>query len=126
MIYGIGTDIVAVQRMDALHTRFGGKLAERILAPEERGDYAKAANKARFLAKRFAAKEALSKALGTGMRSPVSLRAMVVAHDAQGKPGFEPAPELAAWMRARAIHSTHLSLTDEQDYVVAFVIAEQA
>jgi holo-[acyl-carrier protein] synthase len=126
MIYGIGTDIVAVQRMDALHGRFGGKLAERILAPEELGEYAESANKERFLAKRFAAKEALSKALGSGMRAPVTFRSMIVVHDALGKPGFAPAPELAAWMQARAIRSTHLSLSDEQDYVVAFVIAELA
>lgn len=126
MIFGIGTDIVSVQRMNALHDRFRGKLAERILAPEEWGDYTEAANKERFLAKRFAAKEALSKALGSGMRSPVTFRSMSVVHDVLGKPGFTVAPELAAWMQVRAIRSTHLSLSDEQDYVVAFVIAEQA
>ncbi len=126
MIYGIGTDIVAVKRMDDLHARYGGKLAERLLAPEEWGDYAEANNKEHFLAKRFAAKEAFSKAVGTGMRSPVSFTTLSVVHDKQGKPGFVYAPELGNWLKAQGIKSTHLSLSDEQDYVVAFVVAECA
>lgn len=125
MIYGIGTDIVAVNRMNDLHARYGGKLAERILAPEEWGDYAEATNKEHFMAKRFAAKEAFSKAVGTGMRSPVSFTAIIVVHDKQGKPGFIFSPELAAWLKSRDIKATHLSLSDEQEYVVAFVVAER-
>jgi holo-[acyl-carrier protein] synthase len=125
MIYGIGTDIVAVQRMQALHGRYHAKLARRILAPVEWGDYAAAKQQDRFLAKRFAAKEAFAKAVGTGMRAPVSFSAISLLHDPLGKPGFGYAPELAAWLAARGIHSTHLSLSDEQDYVVAFVVAEQ-
>jgi holo-[acyl-carrier protein] synthase len=124
MIYGIGTDIVAVKRMDGLHARYGGKLAERLLAPEEWGDYAEAKNKEHFLAKRFAAKEALAKAVGTGMRAPVSFTTISVVHDTQGKPGFVYSPELSAWLKAHGVKSTHLSLSDEQDYVVAFVVAE--
>jgi len=124
MIYGIGTDIVAVKRMDDLHTRYGGKLAERLLAPEEWGDYAEAANKEHFLAKRFAAKEAFAKSVGTGMRTPVSFTTISVVHDARGKPGFIFSPELSGWLNAHGVNSTHLSLSDEQDYVVAFVVAE--
>jgi holo-[acyl-carrier protein] synthase len=125
MIYGIGTDIVAVNRMNDLHSRYGGKLAERILAPEEWGDYAEATNNEHFMAKRFAAKEAFSKAVGTGMRSPVSFTAIIVVHDKQGKPGFIFSPELAAWLKTCGIKATHLSLSDEQEYVVAFVVAER-
>jgi holo-[acyl-carrier protein] synthase len=126
MIFGIGTDIVAVKRMDAIHERFGGKFAERLLAPGEWGDYARARDKDRFLAKRFAAKEALSKAVGTGMRAPVSLSAISVVHDALGRPDFRYAPELEAWLRARGAAAAHLSISDEQDYVVAFVVIEQS
>ena len=126
MIFGVGTDIVAVKRIDDLHARYGGKLAERILAPEEWGDYAEAVSKDHFLAKRFAAKEAFSKAAGTGMRSPVSFTSISVVHDRHGKPGFVVSPELAAWLTAHNIKSTHLSLSDERDYVVAFVVMEQA
>lgn len=125
MIYGIGTDIVAVTRMNELHSRYGAKLTERILAPEEWGDYAEASNKERFMAKRFAAKEAFAKAVGTGMRSPVSFTSIIVVHDDQGKPGFIYSPELGAWLKSRAIAAMHLSLSDEQDYVVAFVVAER-
>jgi holo-[acyl-carrier protein] synthase len=125
MIYGIGTDIVAVQRMQALHGRYHAKLAQRILAPAEWDDYAAARQQDRFLAKRFAAKEAFAKAVGTGMRAPVSFGAISLLHDPLGKPAFGYAPELAAWLAARGIHSAHLSLSDEQDYVVAFVVAEQ-
>jgi len=126
MIHGIGTDIVAVKRMDDLHARYGGKLAERVLAPEEWGDYAAAKSKEHFLAKRFAAKEAFSKAAGTGMRSPVSFAAISVVHDPLGKPNFIFSPELDVWLKSRGIDSTYLSLSDEQDYVVAFVILEHA
>jgi holo-[acyl-carrier protein] synthase len=126
MIYGIGTDIVAVKRMDDLHTRYGGKLAKRVLAPEELSDYAQATNKEHFLAKRFAAKEAFAKAVGTGMRAPVSFTTISVIHDKHGKPGFGYSPELGGWLKSCGVNSTHLSLSDEQDYVVAFVVTEQA
>jgi holo-[acyl-carrier protein] synthase len=125
MIYGIGTDIVAVNRMNDLHARYGGKLAERILAPEEWGEYAEAANKEHFMAKRFAAKEAFSKAVGTGMRTPVSFTSIIVVHDKLGKPGFIYSPELRTWLKTSGIKSVYLTLSDEQDYVVAFVVAEK-
>jgi holo-[acyl-carrier protein] synthase len=124
MIFGIGTDIVAVKRMDGLHERYGGKLAERLLAPEEWGDYAEAASKEHFLAKRFAAKEAFAKAVGTGIQAPVSFTSIIVVHNHAGKPGFVYSPELNHWLRAKGISSVHLSLSDEQDYVVAFAVAE--
>ncbi len=126
MIHGIGTDIIAVKRMDDIHARHGGRLPARLLAPGELAEYAVARDKARFLAKRFAAKEALGKALGTGMRAPVTLAAIAIVHDGLGRPGFELSPELAAWMRARGAARAHLSLSDEQEYIVAFVVVEQA
>lgn len=126
MILGIGTDIVAIKRMDDLHARYGGRLARRLLSPEEWGDYAQAPQKHRFLAKRFAAKEAMGKALGTGIRAPVTLTAMGVIHDDLGRPDFSFSPELAAWLKVRGAGATHLSLSDEQDTVVAFVIVERS
>ena len=124
MIYGIGTDIAGIRRMGEVHARYGGKLARRMLAPEELGEYAAARDKAVFLAKRFAAKEAFSKAVGTGMRAPVMLTSVGVVHDALGRPGFAFAAELADWMRERGLGRVHLSLSDERDYVVAFVLVE--
>lgn len=125
MILGIGTDILAVRRMTDMHARHGGRLARRLLAPEELGDYDLARDKARFLAKRFAAKEALAKAMGTGLRSPLTLTTVGINHDALGRPDFFFTPELANWLTSRGAGAIHLSLSDEQDTVVAFVIAEK-
>ncbi len=126
MILGIGTDIVEVARMTALHERHGSRLADRLLSRAERPDYEGARDKARLLAKRFAAKEALAKALGTGLRAPVSLTNMGVTHDALGRPAFAFAAPLRLWLQARGIGRVHLSLSDEQHYAVGFVIIEEA
>ena len=85
MIYGVGTDIVAVKRLQALWERHGEKTGERILAPSEYEDFAQASDKGRFLAKRFAAKEAFSKALGTGVRPPATLSSIAITHDELGE-----------------------------------------
>jgi holo-[acyl-carrier protein] synthase len=124
MIHGIGTDIVAIARMTELWERHGERALERILAPEEREDCRCAADPGRFLAKRFAAKEALGKALGTGIHAPVSLNAIAVAHDAHGKPYFRLAPELAAYLAERRLTS-HVSISDERDCALAFAVVEQ-
>lgn len=124
MIFGIGTDLVAVARLRALWQRHGERALDKLLAPAERADCRASADPARFLAKRFAAKEALGKALGTGIRAPVLLPAIVVTHDALGKPGFSYADELAAWVGERRLHA-HLSLSDEADQALAFVVVEQ-
>lgn len=126
VIHGIGTDIVSIRRMHALHARFAGRLAARILSPEELEAYGTSSDKERFLAKRFAAKEAFAKAAGTGMRSPVHFGAVRVTHDALGRPGLAWNPELSAWLARQGIASAHLSLSDEQDYAVAFVVLERS
>jgi holo-[acyl-carrier protein] synthase len=124
VIFGIGTDIVAVARMAEFRRRHGERALERILAPQERDECLASAYPDRFLAKRFAAKEALAKALGTGIRAPVLLTAIAVGHDELGKPRFDFAPEMAAYIDERRL-SAHLSISDEHDYAVAFVIVEQ-
>jgi len=124
MIYGIGTDIVAVARLRRMEQDHGAALAQRLLGPGELEAYASAAKPHRLLAKRFAAKEALGKALGTGLRAPASLRNIEVRHDAHGKPRFEFAASLAAHLASLGL-TAHLSLSDEADYAVAFVVLEQ-
>ena len=124
MIYGIGTDIVAVARLEAMYQRHGERTLARLLAPSELADCRQAHAPARFLAKRFAAKEAFGKALGTGVRAPAVLPAIAVVHDALGKPSFEYSAELAVFLAERGLIA-HLSLSDEQDNVIAFVILEQ-
>lgn len=125
MIYGIGTDIIAVRRIEEALARFGDRFARRILAPGEWEGFAGSHHRARFLAKRFAAKEAFAKALGTGMRYPVTWHNISVVHDALGRPGFGLAPELAERLAQRNIRSHHLSISDEAEMVVAFSILEQ-
>ncbi len=124
MIWGIGTDIVEVGRMRRLHARHGERLAHRLLAGEELAAYGVAADPARFLAKRFAAKEALAKAVGTGLRDPVHLTRMAVRHDPLGRPVFAFGPELEAWLASRRITRVHLSLSDELHYALGFVLVE--
>ncbi len=103
--------------------RHGERGLEKMLAPEEREACRSSLDPARFLAKRFAAKEALGKALGTGVRAPVLLPDIAVGHDELGKPAFVFAPPLAAHLAERGL-TAHLSISDEQDYAVAFVILE--
>lgn len=123
MIHGIGADIVRIPRMSAVLARYGQRFANRILAPDERAAFAARNDPDRFLAKRFAAKEAFGKAFGTGVAAPATLHAVVVDHDARGKPIFRFADELGMAMREAGLVA-HLTLTDETDYVVAFVVIE--
>jgi holo-[acyl-carrier protein] synthase len=95
-----------------------------MLAEKEWADSGQAASKPHFLAKRFAAKEAMAKAAGTGLRPPLSLTAMAVGHDALGKPVFEFEAGLAAWLRQNGMYRIHLSLSDERDMALAFVVIE--
>ncbi len=121
MIYGIGTDIVRVPRIAADLDRYGERFARRILAPEELTAFQDCARPAHFLAKRFAAKEAAAKALGTGFRHGLTLQHIAVAHDELGKRALEYTGVAADFCRRHGIHSSHLSLADEEDYAIAFV-----
>ena len=98
--------------------------ARRILAPSEIVEFEHAHEPARFLAKRFAAKEALGKALGTGVRAPVLLRSIAVTHDDLGKPAFVFDELLTQWLEQRGLQP-HLSLSDETAYALAFVVVER-
>ena len=92
MIYGIGTDVVEVKRIkEALH-KHGIALAKKILTSQELVTFKQTKSKENFLAKRFAAKEAFAKALGTGMRTPVSFKSIEVIHDSLGKPKIKNSP----------------------------------
>lgn len=125
MIFGIGTDIVSTSRIAAVWERHGEDFARRILAPQEWAGFIEAGQPARFLAKRFAAKEAFAKALGTGIRAPATWHNIRVTHDDLGKPMLDFAPELAALLARHAICSHHLSISDEKELAAAFVILEK-
>jgi len=121
MIYGIGTDIVRVERMRNSLERYGHRFAERILSDGELKDFADVINHAHFLAKRFAAKEAVAKAMGTGFINGLSLREIVVSHDGLGKPVLKFSGKAEEFILQQGIVSSHISLADEVDYAVAFV-----
>ena len=123
MIRGIGTDIVRIDRLRSALDRHGEAFAYRILAEVEREQWRAARDPARFLAKRFAAKEAFGKALAIGVAPPATLHALAVEHDALGKPGFGYDERLRAHMAAQGL-SAHLSLSDERDYVIALAVIE--
>lgn len=123
MIFGVGTDIVAVARLGKLYERHGERAVDKLLAPAERADFDRAADPGRFLAKRFAAKEALGKALGIGVAAPATLGNSAVVHDELGKPAFAYAPALADYLAERGL-TAHLSISDEQDFALAFVVLE--
>lgn len=125
MIYGIGTDIVSIPRIAGMLARHGERAALRLLAETEMAEFAAHAEPARLLAKRFAAKEAFAKAAGTGLRTPVIFGNITVTHNLLGQPQFELAPQLQDWLGTRGIISSHLSISDEVDTVVAFVILEK-
>ncbi len=124
MIFGIGTDIVEVARIEASITQFGDDFAKRILADSEYASYQDSHIKSRFLAKRFAAKEAFSKALGTGLRTPATFQNIAVSHDDLGKPILIFAAELQAFMQSKNIMQTHISISDEKNLAAAFVVLE--
>lgn len=124
MIYGIGADIVEVSRIEASIAQFGDDFAKRILAETEMTSYLQSQIKSRFLAKRFAAKEAFSKALGTGLRAPATFKNIAVGHDDLGKPILILAAELKAFLYAKNITKTHISISDEKNLAAAFVVLE--
>src|SRR5699024_9634430 len=107
--------------MTALFERYGEAFARRILAPDERPAFAASSTPILFLAKRFAAKEAFGKALGTGVAAPATLHAVRITNDERGKPWFAYGEELARYMEEQRL-SAHVSLSDERDYVVAFAL----
>jgi holo-[acyl-carrier protein] synthase len=125
MIFGIGTDIVSYARIEALHTRYGMRFAQRILSADELAEYRVNVDPVRLLMKRFVAKEALAKAVGSGLRYPVTLQRISVTHDVLGKPVLAFDAELNAHFKQLGITRHHLSISDERDAAVAFVVVER-
>lgn len=121
MIFGIGTDIVRVTRIERSLRRFGERFARRILTEQELADYRRQRNQAHFLARRFAAKEATAKAMGLGFCNGLGLQQIGVAHDANGKPLLEFTGFASQFLASRGITECHVSLADEEDHAVAFV-----
>ncbi|NLD53227.1 MAG: holo-ACP synthase [Burkholderiaceae bacterium] len=131
MIVGVGTDLVRLARIETLLERWGERFARRVLGPDElvefrrrrgKGDHGEA-YAARYLAKRFAGKEAFSKALGIGLRGPMTLLSLQILNDRRGRPVAVARKALAPLLEERGLVA-HVSLSDESDAVLAFVVLE--
>ena len=125
MIFGIGTDIVEVERIKNLSSI--SKFAKKILTQNELNTF-NSLNKDQqiyFLSKQFAAKEAISKALGTGIGHEISLKNIEILRDEKGKPFFNAINELSSYLSNLGITKTHVSLSDESNYAIAMVIVEK-
>lgn len=125
MIAGIGTDLVRIDRVGRALDRFGERFAQRILAPAEFEEWAAAADPARFLAKRFAAKEAAAKSLGFGMAGGISWQDFCVVHDNRGAPGLEMQGRAGEIAEDLGVTGAHLSISDESEHALAFVVLEK-
>ena len=128
MIYGIGTDICDVRRIRASLERHGDRFAEKVLSEAELATWRARSKRwpergIRYLATRFSAKEAFSKAVGMGMRMPMTWRACEILNAASGKPQIRLHGALADWFAQRGLRA-HVSLSDESDYAAAFVVVE--
>jgi len=121
MIAGVGTDILQISRISKALERTPA-LPQRILTPAELARYETVRDKARFLAKRFCAKEAAAKALGTGIGRGVSWQHMEIRANEQGQPSLYLSDGALARAESLGVTASHISYSDEQEYVVAFVI----
>ncbi len=124
MIVGIGTDVCSIERIAKSLERFGERFVKRILTPEERERFERTRDKAGHLAKRFAAKEAFAKAIGTGIHAPFTWHGISVSRNAKGKPGIKPSAEMQKHLKKLGVTGAHISLSDDAGVAVAFVVLE--
>jgi holo-[acyl-carrier protein] synthase len=129
MIFGIGTDICDVRRVRASFERHGERFAQKILSDAELATWKARSARwpergLRYLATRFSAKEAFSKAIGLGMRMPMTWRNCEIAKAASGKPEIVLHGVLKEWFEAQGL-TAHVTVTDETDYAASFVVVEQ-
>jgi len=124
MIVGIGTDVCSIERIAKSLERFGERFVRRILTPDERPRFERTKDKAGHLAKRFAAKEAFAKAIGSGIHAPFTWHSITVTRNPKGKPGIKPSPDMEKHLKKLGVKTAHISLTDDSGVAVAFVVLE--
>ena len=124
MIYGIGIDIAEIARFERALARFGARFPARILDQHELRGLASARQPARYLAMRFAAKEATSKALGTGFKQGIAPRQIGIVHAPSGKPGLAVSGQARILFDRDGIVASHVSLSDDGGFAIAYVVLE--
>ena len=125
MIYGIGIDVIQPHRVARLLEKYGDRFVKRVLTPLEQPRYLRSAQPVLFLANRFAAKEAFSKAMGTGFRYPVTLQCISVVQNSAGKPGLAFNEALEVMVQRNGITGHHLTISDESNLACACVVLEK-
>lgn len=125
MIIGTGIDLVEVARIEKLFDKRGERFASHVLHEKEFPEYRETKYPARFLAKRFAVKEAATKALGTGQARSVLLRHFYVTHDEHGRPALHADGQAREFCNTLGVNAMHVSIADENDYAIASVILER-
>ena len=124
MIYGIGTDLVNIDRVKKILSKNRDGFVKRVLSEHEQALFANKADSAAYFAKRFAAKEAFAKALGTGIGRVVSFQDLTIRNNENGKPHFIPSEKLRQYLVENNIKQAHLSISDENQNAIAFVVLE--
>ena len=124
MIYGVGTDAVEIARIENALARFGERFARRILSESEFNRFKNHRLPAAYLAKRFAAKEAFAKALGTGIHAPANWQGVWVENLPSGQPVLQFSDSLTQFLSRRGVSKAHVSLSDERGVAFATVILE--
>ena len=124
MIYGIGTDLVNIERVKKILSKNREGFIKRVLSEHEQALFANKADSAAYCAKRFAAKEAFAKALGTGIGRVVSFQDLTIRNNENGKPHFIPSEKLRLYLVDKKIKQAHLSISDESQNAIAFVVIE--
>lgn len=124
MILGLGADLADVRRVAKVLRRHPERFPARLLSPSEQAEFARNAHPARFLARRFAAKEAFLKAMGTGLSGGMRWQDVVVEHNAAGAPALRCGGRAGEYLSVQGQPRLHLSLTDDGDYALAFVVIE--
>jgi holo-[acyl-carrier protein] synthase len=129
VIYGIGTDVCDIRRIRASVERHGERFAQKILSEAELATWKTRSARwpergLRYLATRFSAKESFSKAVGLGMRMPMTWRHCEIFNLPSGKPGIVLHGELKAWFEAQGL-TAHITVTDETDYAASFCVVEK-
>ena len=122
MIKGIGTDLVKLSRVEQSLSRFGDRFAQRVLTEDEMADFQQSSKPVAFLAKRWAAKEAAAKALGTGIGAKAGFQDMYIEHDDLGAPLLRLTGVASETASEKGVLHTYISLSDEDDHALAFVI----
>ena len=124
MIYGIGTDLVNIDRVKKILSKNRDGFVKRVLSEHEQALFANKADSAAYCAKRFAAKEAFAKALGTGIGRVVGFQDLTIRNNENGKPYFIPSEKLRQYLIEKSIKHAHLSISDESQNAIAFVVLE--